>query len=112
MNPYKVTYRKGDDGRYYVELDGVKIGWVNKIGNGWRMLACADRAMQGLLLSCSEATRRDAVIEGLSTLRIWHGGRVWRFDVETLQDTAVWFDVDRLNATEHALLDEAIGATR
>lgn len=104
MGAYAVTYTKSDS-RYYVHLDGEKVGWVIKTSLGWLFYACTDKWATGTKLAESR-TRRDATMDGLSALRIHHYGRIVRLSEDCMDEENVWFDHDRLDATWQALLDE------
>lgn len=106
---YKITFHRssGIDGRYYVHLDGEKVGWVCRYSDDrtWAFYACTRRWAEGERLTYGNATRRDAVMDGLSHLRIYNLGRVVRLDDESLDEVVHYFDNDRLDATWQAQLD-------
>lgn len=104
--PYTVKFRKGTD-RYNVELDGERVGWVLKTREGWAFYATIEDAIAGKRLAL-EPQRQQAVEEGLGMLRIYHLGRVFTIDLDRDSATfagnkAVYFDTDRIQATEQAM---------
>jgi hypothetical protein len=103
----KVTFRKADS-RYYVSIDGVKVGWVLNWndGKGWSMWSTVRDSIKGERMATGYKTRRDAVMEGLSNLRIWHGGGVMILNMETVQDELFVFSTATLQAITDRLLDE------
>src|SRR5262245_26243203 len=108
MEPTTTTSLKlsKGDGRYYVYIDGGKVGWVLKASDGWRFYAPRFDAFQGHQLCGGAATRRDALMEGLSSLRIRHSGRIVHFNHDTLRDEVVALDEATLLAIYDRLLDE------
>jgi hypothetical protein len=93
--------------RYYVSVNGVKVGWVTKIqDHEWRFYATIEDSIKGAILASGERTRREAVREGLATLRIRHCGRIMRLNLETVRDEYVWFEEDVLKELDARLLDE------
>lgn len=109
--PYAITFSKGDvDRRYYVFLDGEKVGWVLKDYEGrWAFYASVRQWAKGERLAGGEKTRRDAVAEGLSSLRIWHGSGIRHLNMETMEEEWRVFDGKRLEATWDHLLDLKYG---
>lgn len=112
--PYEVTYRKAD-ARYYVDLDGVEVGWVCKDsdGRGWSFWANVRDSIVGERMA-SASQRQVAVEYGLGRFRIFHFGRVFRLDFDRESDTymkdlPVDFDTDRLKATESAMCERRYG---
>lgn len=110
MGAPELRLHKGDDHRfnhrYYVEVDGVKVGWVLKGSDGWRFYATVHESIQGTLLASGNKTRRDALLEGLSTLRIRHLGRVYILNTSTWRDEVAYVEEDTLEALWARLLDE------
>lgn len=110
---YAVTYTKGDQ-RYYVALDGVRLGWVLKAHDGgWKVFATVRNATEGQCIGW-DRSRQAAVEDALSTLAIRHGGRVVRLDLDRdsdtyMQDVPVWFERDVLKATADHLSDVRYG---
>lgn len=108
---YKITYKKSTDftcgQRYNVQLDGETVGWVIRWSNEstWSFHASVRQSSKGETLVREAESRRDAVMYGISELRIYHLGRVVRFDLDTISDVVTYFDNDRLDATYEALLD-------
>lgn len=102
-NPLLPTYRKATD-RYYVALDGVDVGWVLRLSDGWAFYATVRDPLRGERLASGNRTRREAVREGLCMLRIYHLGRVVRLNMDTIRDEPVYFD--NLQAVDAALLDQ------
>jgi CYTH domain-containing protein len=87
--------------RYYVSVNGVKVGWVTKIqDHEWRFYATIEDSIKGAILASGERTRREAVRESLATLRIM------RLNLETVRDEYVWFEEDVLKELDARLLDE------
>lgn len=101
----RLTYRKGDC-RYYVAVDGTKVGWVSNLSGEWRFYATTDDSLRGTLLADGYKTRRSAVREGLATLRIRHLGRVIRFNYETCSVETVYIPEATLRELDDRLLDE------
>ena len=104
-NRYNVKYSRRDS-RYYVTLDGIKVGWVSKGHDGWSFWATTTDSIQGDRLS-TEPQRGIAVEEGLSNLRIRHMGRLFHLDMDRdsdtyMKDVPMWLDNDRLyNTIDH-----------
>lgn len=110
---YQITYRKVDS-RYYVDLDGVQVGWVVKADKSeWTFYATVRESTKGERLGI-ESQRQSAVQEGLSTLRIRHFGRVFRLELDRnsesfMDDVPVYFKYERLEATWRQMLDDRFG---
>lgn len=101
----KVSYRKADY-RYYVSIDGEKVGWVTKLDKGeWIFYACVRDSLRGERLSIA-STRRDAVMEGISNLEIYHRGWLVRLNMETVRDEEYQIDPAKLRALWDQMLDE------
>lgn len=109
----RTTYRKhaGRGGtRYYVDVEGTQAGWVCKSYDGtWDFWATTVRSLEGNCLIRGCRTRRDAVIEGLSSLAAFHSGLTWRLNMETVRDEAVIIPTDVLRQAWEQLLDEKYG---
>lgn len=97
------------DGRYYVTVDGVRVGWVLKAHDGWAFWAKVHDALTGTILASGYATRRDALIEGLSSLRIRHLGAVLILNHETWNDEYAYVDTDLLRRITDGMLDQKYG---
>jgi hypothetical protein len=115
MTTTQITYRKGDS-RYYVSVNGQQIGWVSKTEYGedrgtWAFFASVRRTLHGERLSFGNRTRTEAVWNGIGHVRIYHGAKVLRLNVETMQDEVVDFGEETLRAAEADLLDRMYPAT-
>lgn len=75
-------------GRYYIAINGTRIGWVNNFGDadGWSFYAPVREVFRGQCLARGFRTRRDAIAEGLSQLDIHHYGRLFRPNPDTYRD--------------------------
>lgn len=101
-----LTLRKAD-GRYYVSVNDVKVGWVLKNSDGWSFYSTVYDSLEGRRLSWGNPTRRDALMEGLSELRIRHGGRVRILLFEpSVRDEWIYVPEADLKALWERLLDE------
>lgn len=101
-NTYQVTYAKGDS-RYYIHLDGEKMGWVSKSSDGgWKVWACLTDTIQGTVIGWDD-TRKGAVEDALSTLAYRYNGWIVRLSFEHddtyMKDVPFQFDTDMLRAT-------------
>lgn len=99
-----VHLRKSVSGRYYVDLhvDGevVKVGWVTKVFGLWNFYATVSDVFTGDALDRCAPTRRDAIANGLSVLRINHGGRIYRLSDDAVTTEAVYVEEADLKAAE------------
>lgn len=103
-----LTLEKGDN-RYYVFVDGIKVGWVSNLTGSWTFWSPVRDSIEGTRLA-EESTRRDVIAEGLSTLRIRHGGWVKALDPEHPgRDTDVVIPEARLRELWDKLLDLKYG---
>ena len=102
--PAKVTYEKRGDS-WLVYLDGVEVGATRKNDDGWAFYCSVKHPYFWTVLASGEMHRRDAVIEGLTRLRVRHHGRI-RLPSE--DSAGYWCDVGlrKLDATTDALRDE------
>lgn len=102
-----VTYQRSDS-RYYVSIDGDQVGWVSKssLDGTWRMWATVNESIQGQVLASGCKTRRDAVLDGIGSLRIWHLGLIHRLNLDTYKDERFVFPEATLRAVEELLLDQ------
>jgi hypothetical protein len=107
----ELAYRKAND-RYYVEIDGVKVGWVLKIGSQWAFYATVHDALKGTQLAAGFSTRRDAVMQGLSSLQIRHLGRIAVLNLETIKDEYVSIPEADLKDLWNQLMNEKYPLTK
>lgn len=95
------------DSRYYVSIGDLKVGWVLRSSDGrwWHFYATIRDSIEGTRMA-TERTRRDALIEGLSSLRIRHLSRVVILNHDTWKDEFRYLDEDVLKAEVDRLVDE------
>ena len=99
----KLHLRKADQ-RYYVDIDGVKVGWVAKGSDKrWTMWAKVDSSTKGTVVATNCKTRDEALYDGLGHLRIYNLGRVVCYDHDALCDTVVFLDEDVLVAIDQEI---------
>lgn len=106
MSALKSLKLRQADCRYYVSIAGQQVGWVLKSSSGprpWLFYATVSDSIKGTLLAGAD-TRRDALMDGLSTLRFHHLGRVTHWNWDTHQEEWFFFDDADLKAIQDALL--------
>lgn len=107
MNALKSLKLRQADSRYYVSIAGQQVGWVLKDSSGpspwWLFYATVNDSIKGTLLA-SSPTRREALMDGLSTLRFHHLGRVSHWNWDTHQEEWFFFDDADLRDIQDALL--------
>jgi len=93
------------DARYYVSIDGVKIGWVSKNHDGsWTMWATVESNTRGTVMARGYKTRNECLWDGLGHLRIYNLGRIVRYDFDALVEVIHYVDEESLRAIERGLL--------
>lgn len=101
-----LSYRKGEH-CYYVEIGGETAGWVVKTSDGtWSFYAQVWERRTGERLAWGCKTRREAVWDGLGTLRIRHLGRIYKLAFNPVRDEPVYFEEATLKAIGDALMEE------
>lgn len=101
----KVTYSKRRQaGGWYVAVDGERVGWATKTSDGWSFYAMTrPGTLMAEQLTFGHPTRFDATYDGLSYLRIYRNGRLYR------SDEAYYINENTLRAAAAAVLDARYG---
>lgn len=102
--PTHLQLRKSNaDRRYYVAVDGIRVGWVSKGHEGWTMWATTETGAKATIVATGSKTRTACLWDGLGHLRIHNLGRVFGMN-ENYDEVAQYVTESTLRAIESDLL--------